>query len=109
MNEFERKLSEQAFRMPPPEWREEILGSATRIVVPPAWTWRDWFWPSPHAWGALAALWIVFAILSQREPADAVPLPAQGAISADERGTPPVTLLSFHDPREINHVLNYSH
>ena len=26
------------------------------------WTWRDWLWPSPLAWGALAAVWVlVFA------------------------------------------------
>ena len=23
------------------------------------WTWRDWLWPSPLAWGALAAIWVV--------------------------------------------------
>lgn len=109
MNDFERKLSQQGFRMPPSEWREEILGPATKVVAFRSWTWRDWFWPSPQAWGALAALWIVFAILGQREPADVVPMPAQATIVAGEQGSRAVTLLSFHDPREINHVLNYSH
>jgi hypothetical protein len=23
------------------------------------WTWRDWLWPSPLAWGAIAAIWVV--------------------------------------------------
>ena len=23
------------------------------------WTWRDWLWPSPLAWGALAAIWVI--------------------------------------------------
>lgn len=26
---------------------------------PARWTWRDWLWPSPLAWGALAALWVI--------------------------------------------------
>ena len=29
------------------------------------WTWRDWLWPSPPAWGALAAIWVV---VFAREP-----------------------------------------
>jgi hypothetical protein len=48
------------------------------------WTWRDWLWPSPLAWGALAAIWVVvFArdFASSRgvpsEPAAIAPAPSQ--------------------------------
>jgi len=61
MNDFERQLRRAEFRAPPREWREKILD---RCLEPtnddPAWSWRDWLWPSPLAWGALAALWMAF-------------------------------------------------
>ena len=48
------------------------------------WTWRDWLWPSPLAWGALAAIWVVvFArdLASSRgvqsEPVAIAPVPSQ--------------------------------
>ena len=66
MNEFERKLSQQSFRAPPAELRVAIFGRVevpANVGRPTCWTWRDWFWPSPLAWGALAAVWIVFALL----------------------------------------------
>jgi len=57
MNDFEHELSSQPLRRPPPEWRAGILSGAARIVEP-SWTWQSWFWPSPMAWGALAAVWV---------------------------------------------------
>jgi hypothetical protein len=26
-----------------------------------AWTWREWLWPSPLAWGGIASVWIAIA------------------------------------------------
>lgn len=61
MNEFERLLKSQPLRELPPEWRRDMLPSSvateeTRTVS----SWRDWFWPSPLAWGAMAAVWLIF-------------------------------------------------
>jgi len=105
MNDFERKLSQQTFRAPPPDLREAIFGRAevtSNIVEPACWTWRDWFWPSPQAWGALAAVWVVFAVLSMGNR------PAPGAL-ASARTPPPefsATLLSYHTTSDLNHVLD---
>ena len=44
------------------------------------WTWRDWLWPSPLAWGALASIWIVALASSPRTPpggAAVTAMPAQ--------------------------------
>ncbi len=57
MNDFEDKLRSLAFREPPAGLRREVLSAADAAVAPPArWTWRDWLWPSPLAWGALGSL-----------------------------------------------------
>jgi hypothetical protein len=57
MNDFERQLANQPLRQPPLEWRAGILAGTAKVVAP-SWTWRNWFWPSPIAWGALAAVWV---------------------------------------------------
>jgi len=70
MNDFERKLSQQPFRQPPPEWREAILHVPENVIVPDRRAWRDWLWPSPKAWAALAAVWVIFVALAfEPEPA----------------------------------------
>lgn len=130
MNEFERKLARQTFRPPPADLRATLFDapSPAAATEPPAlWTWRNWFWPSPHAWGALAALWVIFAVLeSDHRP----PRSAEGAALwglsamvdwADERLTSPspappaelraqdTTLLAFHTPQELHHALDSLH
>ncbi len=72
MDDFEQFLKNQPLRAVPPEWRSEILAAASQggrkeIALP---AWRGWLWPSPYAWGALAAVWVVILglnIASQRE------------------------------------------
>ena len=103
MNDFERKLSQQTFRTPPADLREAIFGSAARIVVPPAWTWRDWLWPSPTAWAALAALWVIFATIdlaSESRPPAFSPSLAQHPPEA-------MTMLTFHQARDLNDDLYF--
>ena len=67
-DDFERRLKRQAFRQVPPAWREELLSAARpgRLEGRPEPTrtwpavragWRDLLWPSPRAWGGLAAAW----------------------------------------------------
>ena len=56
MNDLEDTLRSLAFREPPCDLRRRILAAAPAT---PRWSWRDWLWPSPLAWGALAAVWLV--------------------------------------------------
>jgi len=64
MDDFEQFLKSQPMRCVPPEWRGDILaqaadasgGKPAAVVLP--W-WQAWLWPSPYAWGALAAAWII--------------------------------------------------
>jgi hypothetical protein len=67
MDDFEQFLKNQPLRAAPPQWRGEILAAAARqpaaraVMYP--W-WRAWLWPSPYAWGALAAVWVAIFILN---------------------------------------------
>ena len=122
MNDFERKLSQQAFRAPPPDLRSQLFDAPPLLMPLPSavtdrryserrysempapekcWTWRDWFWPSPLAWGALAALWLVFAVLAMGSRA--TPAAPETAESAPLSASP--TLLSYHTTRDLNDVL----
>ena len=61
MNDFESELKKQPLRQVPSHWRVEIL-AASEVAKPeprPAWQWWDLLWPSPKAWGTLAAAWLV--------------------------------------------------
>ncbi len=71
-DEFEQQLQRQPLRSPPEEWRREILEAAnaaararTLAFNPPGepW-WREWLWPSPRAWGGLAAAWVLILSLN---------------------------------------------
>jgi hypothetical protein len=71
-DEFEQQLQRQPLRSPPEEWRREILEAAnaaararTPAFSPPGepW-WREWLWPSPRAWGGLAAAWVIILALN---------------------------------------------
>lgn len=96
MNDFEQKLARQTFRDPPPGLRAEIL--RTCAATPAVWTWRDWLWPAPQAWAALAALWLVFAAVQLGEHRTA-PL----AIEPTSDTTP---LLTFYQTRSYLHDLD---
>ena len=105
MNDFERKLSQQTFREPPPALRDALFGREeirAKIIEPARGTWRDWLWPSPVAWGGIAALWILFAALSWEDR------PAPGATAFREDASMPVTatLLSSHTPNSLHHALD---
>jgi hypothetical protein len=62
---FEQRLQRQTFRTPPSGWRREILGAIPQPVAP--W-WREWLWPSPVAWGAMAVTWLVIVVLQLATP-----------------------------------------
>lgn len=62
MNDLEDKLRGLPFCELPTDLRRNVLaaaGSAAKEAAQgelSAWTWRDWLWPSPLAWAALAVL-----------------------------------------------------
>ena len=102
MNDFEQKLARQNFREPPAALRAAIL--RTTAAAPAPWTWRDWLWPAPPAWAALAALWLVFAAVqfADRPAASPASFAAQPA-PGDET---PTALFSMHTARDFRHVLD---
>jgi hypothetical protein len=70
-DDFEQKLQRQPMRPIPAEWRENILGAASRSgslerasrnTQHAPW-WRELFWPCPQAWAGLAAVWLVILAL----------------------------------------------
>lgn len=83
-DDFEQQAQKHAFRQCPVAWRGEILSavrevrpemSQTRAGVLPGgnqseflvWL-RLWMWPSPAAWGGLAAIWLVLVALGNTPP-----------------------------------------
>jgi hypothetical protein len=89
MNDLEAKLRSLTFREPPPGWR----GSMVSVTSEPGW--RKWFAPHPAAWAALAAIWLVLALVSQT-----FERPSSSASNvAAKRNVDPLsepTLLAFH-------------
>lgn len=65
MSDLEDELRKLQPGTPPANWRAEILARCERsIPAPPEEprsSWSDWLWPSPLAWGALAAIWLALA------------------------------------------------
>lgn len=101
MNDFERQLQRQPLRDLPADWRREILGKCEAATsVGPAWSWREWLWPSPKAWAALAAVWVVFFALSAGEPTSPLPLGAAPHSSA----SPPL-IYAFQPGRDLDALL----
>lgn len=66
-DDFEQRLSGAPLREIPAEWRARILRRASASVAPPPPTWWEvlsaWLWPSPRAWAAVGAVWMLIAIL----------------------------------------------
>lgn len=105
MNDFEQKLARQNFRQPPAELRAKILRvcESAALATVPAGSWREWLWPSPRAWAALAALWALFAadqfLVTEPSPRR----PALQAVVPDHSGPGP--LLTFHNSHDLLRTL----
>ena len=86
MNDFEDRLRRTPLRMPPPEWRDQIL------AAPAHRNWRAELWPSLSAWAALAAVWLVLLAIErltappnggqERRPPVAIELPSSDSLLA---------------------------
>jgi hypothetical protein len=71
IDELERQLQRKVLRSVPAAWKEDILKAARAAAGPgPAVAvargsggWREWLWPCPPAWAALAAVWLVIVAL----------------------------------------------
>lgn len=69
LDDFEKELKRQPLRKVPPEWKGKILDESLSLSerererTSSAWLSRiqELLWPSPMAWSALAAIWIVIA------------------------------------------------
>jgi len=77
-DDFEKRLQRQPLRPVPGQWRSEILAAAqtvapsrhpspaTRYTLLSGFGFRilSLFWPSPYAWGGLAAAWVLILIVN---------------------------------------------
>jgi len=105
MNDFERKLSRLPFIQPPAALREAIFADAGGKVITPEpmrWTWRDWLWPAPQAWAALAVLWMIFAALSASDRSTPAAIPFSQASPPPPDGN----LISYRTTTELKDVLD---
>lgn len=74
MNDLEQQLARQELKRVPAAWRDNILRAAASAQkrahqdtssVP--W-WRALLWPAPRAWAALAAGWVLAAVIQLTMP-----------------------------------------
>lgn len=59
MSDFEQFIGKQVFKPVPPEWRREMLTAPGRPDAARTPWWEFLAWPSPVAWKAVAACWLV--------------------------------------------------
>jgi hypothetical protein len=102
MNDFEDRLRRTPLRLPPSEWRDEVLlaASASR-------NWRAEVWPSLSAWAALAAVWLFLLAIEgvtappdggqERRPSVAIEPPSSDS------------LLAYHAALNSTNTRNHPH
>jgi hypothetical protein len=100
MNEFERRLAQQPLRQIPVAWRRDLLARADATARAQPAALRDWLWPSPLAWAALALIWITLAAaFTFGEPVDESMATTASPPRADQE-TPP-SLLAYHTRTDL--------
>lgn len=109
-DDFEKQLERQPLREVPPGWREELLQAArasssqrvSHAVPQVAPWWREWLWPAPQAWAALAAVWLVILGLHLR------PSNSEAPAIAAHTPAPPVNAATnlFEQRRELARLLD---
>ncbi|MDB6155055.1 MAG: hypothetical protein JWL90_3508 [Chthoniobacteraceae bacterium] len=104
MTDFERQLQGQHFREFARNWRAEILDKAESAARAAERSHSkapmiNWLWPSPIAWGSLAAIWMLLLALDgagrspARHPAAAI------------RATQSSTLFALQTPAAVEGLL----
>lgn len=91
MSDLENKLRSLSFREPPQDIRRRVLAAENPIR-----TWRDYLWPSPLAWGAVAAIWLIALVTAER-PETSAPQPVVAHFSPSSR---------FQQTIEIERILS---
>ena len=96
MNDFEHKLRDTPLRRPPAAWRGEILAAipANRSAVA---NWREWLWPPPIAWAALAAVWLILLTIELASGG----MPARLARGSTSNTVPPDSLLALRHEQAL--------
>jgi hypothetical protein len=106
MNDFERKLAAQPFREPPADLRRTILAACEPT---PRGGWREWLWPAPAAWAALAALWLAFfAVDAAERLAGPAAIQVSPAVILTEDMLRSSPLLTAHSPQALRHALEFT-
>ncbi len=105
-DDFEKLLRRQPLRPVPGDWRGEILAASRSAMAPrdagadPA-PWiprlRDWLWPNPVAWGALAACWLATLVLNQL----AQPSPSERARAERDASLAAAYYAAVRDPAAL--------
>ena len=79
-HDFEEQLKRQKLRRIPSDWKRHILGGLSCAPEPTGqhhFHWRELFWPSPFAWGAVAVVWFgIFGLNVAMRDAGNRPSPA---------------------------------
>lgn len=91
MNDLESKLCALTFREPPPGWRGSMVNTA--LAEPRR---SKWFAPHPAAWAALAAIWLVLALISRSFDTSS---PSTALASVNRKNSDPPsapTLMAWH-------------
>ena len=100
MNEFENKLRCREFLPPPAEVREAVLAAGERAKAREATTCREWLWPSPLAWGAVAAVLLAAIILNSQLSVARAPAAARRA--PQTKGSRPVIYAFFQERQDLD-------
>ncbi len=85
MNDLEQQLARQELKRVPADWRDGILSAAASQTkrapetLPTVW-WRALLWPSPRAWAAVGAAWVLVALMQLTMPKVESPGMASAAI-----------------------------
>jgi hypothetical protein len=112
MNDNELKARLQAMRVPASKPAADRAAMERSLAAfqkrdnygsrpTPHRAWREWFWPSPYAWGAIACIWLgLLSIGSPGHPVGATHLP-QSSIAQWSPSFDPAGLTASSDYREI--------
>jgi hypothetical protein len=101
MNDFEDRLRRTPLRLPPSQWRDQVL------AVPVYRNWRAELWPSASAWAALAAVWLVLLAIERLSTSPDNGQEHPPSIASEPAGTD--SLLAYHTALNSTNTYNHLH